>query len=197
VENAAEDTKIILNAFDQLAEQTGATVCFTHHDAKGSPGDRDIRDRGAGSNVLSRDYDACITLTAHSQDPDATVVETLLRNYRPQEPFTALWVEDEDTHGYRFEERPDILPTKKTSKSKEAAPAFSAYLPAALAILRDQEIAQSDFLVTFKEKSGLSNHRIRGFMDFATAGGNPYIICRTDAAAKNKKWLKAGKEFRE
>lgn len=46
VENAAEDMKTILSAFDRLAEQTGAAIIYIHHDPKGSPGDKDIRDRG-------------------------------------------------------------------------------------------------------------------------------------------------------
>jgi len=196
-ENAAEDLKGILNCFDELSKKTGAAILYVHHDPKGNSGDRDVRDRGAGSNVLGRDYDAAITLTPHATEADAAVVETLLRNYRPQEPFTVLWVEDESTGGYRFEERPDILPNKKTSKSKEAPPAFDAYLPAALSIMSNQDIALSQFLETFKTKTGLSDHRIRGFMDFATAGGNPYIVTRTDTTAKNKKWLRAGKDFHE
>ena len=80
-----------MSAFDELAEQTGAAIIYVHHDTKGSPGDKDIRDRGAGSNVLGRDYDACVTLTAHASDPDATVVEVLLRNFPPQDPFTIAW----------------------------------------------------------------------------------------------------------
>lgn len=62
-ENAAEDAKTVLALFDQLAEQTSAAVLYVHHDSKGFSGDRDIRDRGAGSNVLGRDYDAAFTLT--------------------------------------------------------------------------------------------------------------------------------------
>jgi hypothetical protein len=40
-ENAPEDFKVILNAFDELAEQTGAAILYVHHDTKGSPGDKD------------------------------------------------------------------------------------------------------------------------------------------------------------
>jgi RecA-family ATPase len=84
VENAAEDMRTILAAFDMVAEETGAAIVYVHHDTKGNPGDRDIRDRGAGSNVLGRDYDACMTLTSHAQEDEAIVVDVLLRNYKPQ-----------------------------------------------------------------------------------------------------------------
>jgi len=90
-ENSAHDMKPILRGFDKIAETTGATVAYVHHDPKGRPGDRDIRDRGAGSGVLGRDYDACITLTRHRDDEQAAVVETLLRNYKPRQPFVAEW----------------------------------------------------------------------------------------------------------
>ncbi len=92
-ENSAEDMKPVLAGFDRLAEATGATVAYVHHDAKGNSGDRNIRDRGAGSGVIGRDYDCCITLTAHRDDLDAVVIEVLLRNYKPQEAFSIGWDE--------------------------------------------------------------------------------------------------------
>jgi len=190
IENDAQDAKIILNAFDKLAEQTGAAPIYVHHDAKGSPGDRDIRDRGAGSNVLGRDYDACITLTAHSQDPDAAVVETLLRNYRPQEPFTITWKADENG-GYRFETSPDMLPEKKTSKTKPQPPPFPTYLPTAERILGSEEIEIALFKALFKTQTALSDQRVRDFIAWACAGGNPYLSTREARGYKlNKKWVR-------
>lgn len=90
-ENSAQDVKPILAAFDQLAEATDAGVVYVHHDPKGSSGDRNIRDRGAGSNAFSRDYDCCITMTPHRDDEDAVVIAVLRRNFAPQEPFTIGW----------------------------------------------------------------------------------------------------------
>jgi len=193
IENAAEDTKIILNCFDKLAEQTGAAVVFIHHDAKGSPGDRDIRDRGAGSNVLGRDYDACLTLTEHSQDPDAAVVEILLRNYRPQEPFTIEWTEDENG-GYRFKTSPTMLPEKKTSKTKSQPLSLETYLPIAASILGNEEIEMGPFKAVLKKQTGMGDHRMREFIAWATAGGNPYLITR-EVRGNNlhKKWVRNGK----
>jgi len=197
IENATEGMKGTLDSFDKLAEDVTASVMYIHHDGKGAAGDRAIQDRGSGSGVLGRDEDYRITLTQHSTEEDAVVVETMLRNYRPQSPFTIQWEEDENTGGYKFVQRPDMMPTKKTSKTKEPPPTFDAYLPTALSILGDQEIALSQFQESFKTKTALSDHRIRGFMEFATSGGCPYIVIRIDKAAKNKKWLKAGKDFKE
>ena len=90
-ENAAEDLKGILNAFDELSRATGAAIPFVHHDAKGASGDRDIRDRGAGSNVLGRDYDACITLTPHASEPDAVVVESSFSEITGRKSLSPLY----------------------------------------------------------------------------------------------------------
>jgi hypothetical protein len=174
VENAAEDFKKLLNAFDELAEQTGAAIIYVHHDTKGSPGDKDIRDRGAGSNVLGRDYDACVTLTAHASDPDATVVEVLLRNYKPQSMFTIVWSCDEVPGGYRFNMAEDILPFKRTSRTKPAPLALSTYLSAAADVLVGKNKLEIGFFRSaFKEKTGLSDIRIRDFIAWATGDKNP------------------------
>jgi len=197
-ENAAEDLKGILNCFDQLAKNTGAAILYVHHDPKGNSGDRDVRDRGAGSNVLGRDYDAAITLTPHATEPDAAVIETLLRNYRPQEPFTIQWIEDEETGGYRFEERPDILPEKKTFQTKQQAPALSIYLPVAASILGDEEIEIAPFKESFKKQTGISDNRVRDFMTWATSGGNPYLMTREERGkGLHKKWVKIGRRFND
>jgi len=89
-ENSAEDVKPLLQRFDEIAERTGAAVLYVHHDPKGASGEKNIRDRGAGSNVVSRDYDACFTLTPGKRDGDVTA-ECLMRNYRPQEPVALHW----------------------------------------------------------------------------------------------------------
>lgn len=88
-ENSAQDMKPILYAFDRVTRETGAALMYVHHDAKGVAGDRNIRDRGAGSGVLARDYDACITLTAHRDTENAVVCKTLVRNYAPRTDFCA------------------------------------------------------------------------------------------------------------
>ncbi len=174
VENAAEDMKTILNSFDVLAEQTGAAIIYVHHDPKGSPGERDLRDRGSGSNVLGRDYDAAVMLTPHASEDEAAVVETILRNYRPQEPFTAIWGEDEGG-GYCFRIDYDITPEKKTAKNKTPKLPMPAYAPTAAQILGDGEMDIGPFKTAFKEATGLSDGRIRDFMQWAESGGNPFM----------------------
>jgi len=190
--NGADGMKGTLELFDRLAEDTGAAIIYAHHDPKGTPGDRSITDRGAGAGVLARDYDASIVMTTHATEDDAFVIETSLRNYRPQEPFTVLWTENEDTEGYCFEERLDILATKKTSKASKTAPELDTYLPMAFEILADKEMQAREFKKLFKEKTGIGDKKIRGFLAFATAGGSPHIVERSDPQSKNLKWIRKG-----
>lgn len=167
-ENAAEDMKTVLGLFDQLAEQTGAAVLYVHHDAKGFSGDRDIRDRGSGSGVLGRDYDACFTLTPHATEDDAVVVETLLRNYRPQEASTIGWVDDLNG-GYCFGPRSDLAPTKKTSanaRGREAI-AFDTCFEVAETMLSAGPMEIRDFKGCLREKTGLSRDRTNEFVRWA------------------------------
>jgi hypothetical protein len=115
-ENLAADMKPLLAFFDRLAEETGAAVLYVHHNPKGTAGDREARDRGAGSGVIARDFDACIYLTEHRDHaPDAEwlVVETLLRNYAPQSPFVIGWEEG------RFEVVNQAEPVVKTSANRK------------------------------------------------------------------------------
>jgi hypothetical protein len=194
VENAAEDMKVILNGFDRLAEISGAAIVYVHHDSKGTPGDKDIRDRGAGSNVLGRDYDACMTLTAHSQNDNAVVVDVLLRNYRPHEPFSILWTCDESGGSYCFNMAEGIAPDKKTSRNKPAPPPVTVYLPFAEKILGNQEMDFSLFKSDFKDATGLSDHRIREFLNWATAGGSPHLETREDRKrGAHNKWVQIPK----
>lgn len=176
-ENDARDTKIILDAFDKMAEETGAAIFYIHHDAKGFSGDRDIRDRGAGSNVLGRDYDACITLTPHVSEPAAAVVEVLLRNYKPQEAFTALWGEDDETGGYCFELAVGIAPTKRTSANgrTQDTPLLETYLPVAMEILKNKPMAVGIFMDLFRTKAGTTFDRTKTFKNWAVSGPVPYF----------------------
>lgn len=190
-ENTAEDSKVILNAFDVLAEKTGAAVLYVHHDSKGTPGDRDIRDRGAGSNVLGRDYDACFVMTAHAMEEETVVVETLLRNYRPQEAVVVQWSVDEGTGIYFFIERPDCLPSKKTSQTaKKTELNLETYLPFATEMLTEKAMPIQAFKDQLRRKTGMTFARLNAFMSWVTAGGKPILETRSrKGRGVNEKWI--------
>jgi len=160
-ENASEDMKTTLALFDRLAEETGAAVLYIHHDAKGNPGDRPIQDRGSGSGVLGRDEDARITITPHASEDDARVVETMLRNYRPQKPITIGWYEGPgDSHCFTV--RPDLAPTPKTSTTtrQNDATIFETCHPVALQLLQGGAMKMGDFKERLGTKTGVGQKRI-------------------------------------
>jgi len=164
-ENASEDMKTTLALFDRLAEETGAAVLYIHHDAKGNPGDRPIQDRGSGSGVLGRDEDARITITQHASEDDARVVETMLRNYRPQKPITIGWYEGPgDSHCFTV--RPDLAPTPKTSTTtrQNDATTFDNCRPIAQQLLLGGVMRIGDFREQLGVKAGIGQKRIARYV---------------------------------
>lgn len=92
-ENSAQDIKPYLAVFDAIAESTGAAVFYVHHCAKGTPGERAAIDRGAGSGILQRDFDAGILLNEHAEE-GLLACTTIQRNYAPQEDFSLRFEDD-------------------------------------------------------------------------------------------------------
>jgi hypothetical protein len=89
-ENDAGDMAEFLNFFEQISNETGAAVVYSHHFAKGLAAGKDQLDRASGSGVFARHADGIITMTAH-QNTDAFVVEATLRNFRAPAPFCLRW----------------------------------------------------------------------------------------------------------
>ena len=165
-ENSAQDMKPILAEFDRLAERTGAAVLYVHHDAKGVAGDRNIRDRGAGSGVIGRDYDCCITLTAQRDDPQAVVIEVLLRNYKPQDPFTIGWCDG----SFRTADLPAI-PVRGGGKSNPASNKPAAeYIEQAVALVTEP-ITMSEFDDVLIVRVGLTQVKARAVKDAVLRSG--------------------------
>jgi hypothetical protein len=156
-ENLAADLKPTLAGFDTLAEKTGAAIVIVHHDPKGESGERDVRDRGAGSSILSRDYDACFALSPHAAEEGAAVVDLLLRNYPPQLPVSIGWGSG------CFEVRTDLPAVKRTARTPKAGPALAEYLPAAEKLLKGGALGITEFKAKFKERSGLTRARVDEF----------------------------------
>ena len=90
-ENNAGDIAGMLNEIEKLAVETGAAVVFGSHFAKGNPAAKDSIDRISGSGVFARDPDTILTLTRH-QEENRYVVEPILRNFPPVQPFVVQWL---------------------------------------------------------------------------------------------------------
>ena len=166
-ENASVDLKPVLKEFDRLAGATGAAVAYVHHDAKGNAGDRIIRGRGAGSNVLGRDYDCCITLTGHRDDPDAVVVEVLLRNYKPQEPFAIGWCEG----SFRTADLAPVAATSRNSSSdSHSKKPAEEYVDKAVELMK-QPLTMKEFGDLLITRLGLAQMKARAVQDSVLRSG--------------------------
>lgn len=104
-ENSAVDVANVMNAFDAITTQTGATVAFGAHFAKGNASQKEAIDRVSGSGVFARDPDTVLTFTKH-QEEDCFTVESKARNLPPMTSFVVKWIYP------RFERQDDLDPAK-------------------------------------------------------------------------------------
>jgi replicative DNA helicase len=181
-ENAAADIKPTLAEFDRLAEATGAAVGYVHHDSKGDAGERNIVDRGAGSGVLARDCDARIILTAHESEEDAFVVETVTRNFPPQDGFTIGWCDTET--GYCFQTMPSVPALKRTRRSIQAGPKL-ATLVEQCADLIGAPMPKGDLLAKIRARTGAGRDKALTILKGLEI--RPGVVCR-QAKAKGAQW---------
>lgn len=89
-ENAAGDVATLLNALERVAVQSGAAVGFGSHFAKGNSANKEAIDRISGSGVFARDPDSILTMTPH-QIKGVFVIDPILRNFPPVDPFCVQW----------------------------------------------------------------------------------------------------------
>ncbi len=165
-ENSAADMKPIMRAFDALTESTGVAVCYVHHDAKGSAGDRSARDRGAGSNVLGRDYDAALILSPHRVEADAIVVEHITRNYAPRADVVMEWKQG------CFVKAEDLAPEKETSASRNSGAGRSGGPGDDLALtIASEKPSPTRLLISRLRDAGFSVRNAEASIDKLVASG--------------------------
>ena len=86
-ENNAEAIGKFCALFDKIAEETGASMIYVHHHAKGAQGGRKAMDRGSGSGVFARDADAIVDFSGLVLDPNARDVVKALAGDITKEPI--------------------------------------------------------------------------------------------------------------
>jgi hypothetical protein len=138
-----ERVALLLARFDALAAKTGAAVVYVHHDGKGATGDRALRDRGSGSSLLNRDFDACFAISPHADNEDDAILDILVRNYAPQESVglrfhDCTWLVDSEVTM-----RPETAATRKENASSPWS--ATEQLPAALGLL-DKPMQSGEYL---------------------------------------------------
>lgn len=100
---ALEDMKAFTKA--------GITLGVVFHSPKGFSGDRQLIDMISGSSILARFPESVIGLLNHATEKTARVVDAVLRNYPPPEPFAVSIGEG------MLELAPDIDPDVATSRN--------------------------------------------------------------------------------
>ena len=86
-ENSAEAIGRFCALFDKIAEETGASMIYVHHHAKGLQGGRKAMDRGSGSGVFARDADAIIDFTGLALDPNMKEVVRVEKGSLEEDPI--------------------------------------------------------------------------------------------------------------
>lgn len=107
-ENSNGQIAEMLNALERIAVQLNTMILFGHHYAKGNASGKYAIDRMSGAGAWARDPDTIITMTPHEEE-DAFVVDMILRNMAPQEPFVVrrahpIMVRDDDADTEKLRE---------------------------------------------------------------------------------------------
>lgn len=85
-ENSAEAIGRFCALFDKISEETGASMLYVHHHAKGVQGSRKAMDRGSGSGVFSRDADAILDITGLVLGPNERELASVMYGHLDAEP---------------------------------------------------------------------------------------------------------------
>lgn len=110
-ENSNSDVARMVSCFDRIAEETGASVIYAHHFAKGSSASKSVIDRAAGAGTFARDPDAILTMTELDWAPtckeeenwSAWRVESTLREFQSIKPVDLFF--DWPVHKVDYEGR--------------------------------------------------------------------------------------------
>ena len=170
-ENAGEGVQGVLDLQDQIAE-AGAAAIFIGHDAKGIAGDRDDRDRGAGSGWTGRDCDFRIVLSPHADDPqDAVVLSIVRRNFPPFVPVTLRH------EGDAIQLDTATAPRKETSYTRrqgaQAAQPLDNLRPVVLEVLRQagRALAAGVLVARVQEAAKIGEKRAKHLISLCEEAG--------------------------
>lgn len=180
-ENSNTDVARMGAGFDRIAQETGASVIYVHHFAKGYAGDRSSIDRGSGAGTFSRDPDAILTISPLEQTEDeeeahgsAWRVEYTLREFKDHEPTNVYFQ-------YPVHEVDDGL--LKTKAIQSALSADRA---------RRSEAAMSEFLMNIKEVAEVCDQLEGGYEVKALAETYSSMFEEINSNVMAKRLAKAG-----
>jgi len=101
-------------AIDEMKrfQKAQITLGIVFHSPKGFSGDRQLIDMISGSSILARFPESVIGLLNHAHNPTCRVVDAVLRNYAPPEPFTVELCDG------AFILAPDVAPEVETVRTR-------------------------------------------------------------------------------
>lgn len=196
-ENSAADMGKFCNEFDKIATQTGASVIYCHHHAKGGQGNRKAIDRGSGSGVFGRDPDAQMDVTElvltdsiknFIADDNARGfrIEANLREFPPIKPFE-VWFRypvhelDDDNHvlAKLYEEGERNANLSKSSKATTSEERHDL-LTRAFDMVVDNGFADQKALAEYME---VSEQTVKNYVDefsdeFSRNKGTVIKLCK-------------------
>ena len=180
-ENSNTDVARMGAGFDRIAQETGASVIYVHHFAKGYAGDRSSIDRGSGAGTFSRDPDAILTISPLEQTEDeeeahgsAWRVEYTLREFKDHEPTNVYFQ-------YPVHEVDDgFLKTKAIQSALSADRA------------RRSEAAMSEFMMNIKEVAEVCDQLDGGYEVKALAETYSSMFEEINSNVMAKRLAKAG-----
>lgn len=155
-ESDMAERKRLVAELERLSVRSGAALVVVHHDPKGAAGDRNVRDRGAGSAVINRDVDATLAMTmwaeADENADNMMVLSVLARNSPPRGDLSLVFAD------LAFIYDPDRAPCKATSKTRAfATPPFNE--SAALALVAERGMSKMAFREAIKGLGGTRDRR--------------------------------------
>ena len=155
-ESDMAERKRLVAELERMSYRTNAALVIVHHDPKGAAGDRNVRDRGAGSAVINRDVDSTLALTMWSEaDENADnlmVLSVLARNAPPRNDMSLVFADLAFTHD------PDRTPCKATSKTRVfATPPFNEEV--ALALVAEKGMSKMAYREAIKGLGGTRDGR--------------------------------------
>ena len=169
-ENTPEGLAGVIDFQDQLAE-CGLLVVVVGHDPKGNPGDRQIVDRGAGSNWASRDYDSRWVLTPHDKDPVHTSV--LSASYRSFPNVADKSIVLTDKLVFELSDAPAIPQTSYSPSFARKTPPASVHEDAIVDIVEKagKPLPKGVVVEKLREEVGIGEKAARKAVDVAVADG--------------------------
>jgi len=156
-ENSAGAVAQLMNALEMVTVDSGASVAFGAHYAKGNASAKEAIDRISGSGVFARDPDTILNFTRHEEN-EAFSVEATLRNHKPIEPFVVRWQ-------YPLMRRDQGL---DPAKLKQAGGRPKLYtVDKLLSVLNGQKLESHNWCKLASLETGISRPRFYALLDEA------------------------------